>query len=60
MADGCVLFYYSYGNICQDLSPLLGDTSSFSIFISGPELGTDGKKTNGVKLGSKVNCPEFV
>lgn len=60
MADGCILFYYGYGNICQDPPPLLGDTSSFSIFRSGPELGADGKKTNGAKLGNKVNCPQFV
>lgn len=50
MADGRILFYYSYGNICQDPSPLLEDTSSFSIFRSGPGVGTDGKKTNGPKI----------
>lgn len=35
MADGCILFYYSYGNICQDPSPLLEDTGSFSILRLG-------------------------
>lgn len=60
MADGSVLVYYSDGNICQDPSPLLGDTGSFSIFGSGPELGADGKKTNGAKLGNKVNDPQVV
>lgn len=57
MADGRVRVYYSNGNICQDPSPLLGDAGSFSIFRSGPDLGTDRKKTNGAKLGNKVNDP---
>lgn len=57
MADGRVRVYYSDGNICQDPSPLLGDAGSFSIFRSGPDLGTDRKKTNGAKLGNKVNDP---
>lgn len=29
MADGCILVYYSYGNIGQDPSPLLGDVAPF-------------------------------
>lgn len=60
MADGCILFYYSYGNICQNPSPLLEDTSSFSILRLGPGLGTDGKKNKWSKNRQDTNCLQLV